>query len=196
MNEKLKKIILLFLRNTIAQPLQINFNDFTKEYLDEFNNNPFLLKKIGNFVTLNIDKNLRGCVGQIFPYDSLKSTLAQNALSSAFRDSRFEPLSKEEFYNVEIEVSLLTKPEEIIYKDKDELLEKIIQDKDGIIIQKGIHSATFLPQVWESLSTKEDFLSHLCIKAGLEPKEWAKASLKVDKYQVDNFDEKILRIKK
>ena len=45
---------------------------------------------------------------------------------------------------------------------------KQLQKKPGIIIKKGFHSATFLPQVWEQLPNKENFLSELCSqKAGL-----------------------------
>lgn len=193
MEDKLKKTMLLFARKTIAQALKIPFGDFTKVYLDEFNSNPYFSKNIGSFVTLHIAGNLRGCVGQILPVDSLRFTLAQNALSSAFRDTRFEMLSKDEFYEIEIEISLLNEPEKLIYKSSDDLLNKINKNIDGLIIKKNNHSATFLPQVWESLSRKEDFLSNLCLKAGLDADEWTKDTLKVEKYQVENFDEKIFR---
>lgn len=195
MDNKLKKTILLFVRKTIAQALKIPFIEFTQEYLDEFNSNSFFSKNIGSFVTLHLAGNLRGCVGQILPIDSLRFTLAQNALSSAFRDTRFEMLNTDEFFKVEIEVSLLNEPVELIYKNSDDLLSKINKNIDGLIIKKLNRTATFLPQVWESLTNKEDFLSHLCLKAGLDADEWTKGNLKVEKYQVENFDEKIFEVK-
>jgi AMMECR1 domain-containing protein len=60
---------------------------------------------------------------------------------------------------------------------------------DGLIIEKGYQSATFLPQVWEQLPEKEEFLGHLCMKAGLSANEWKKGTLTVYTYQVQAFEE-------
>ena len=60
---------------------------------------------------------------------------------------------------------------------------------DGVIIRKGHASATFLPQVWEQLPEPEDFLSHLCMKAGLPSNAWCDTKLEVLTYQVQYFEE-------
>jgi AMMECR1 domain-containing protein len=49
--------------------------------------------------------------------------------------------------------------------------------------------ATFLPQVWEQLPRAEDFLAHLCRKAGLPPDTWKRGELDVSIYQVQYFHE-------
>jgi len=64
---------------------------------------------------------------------------------------------------------------------------------DGVIIKKGFYEATFLPQVWEQLSEKEEFLSHLCLKAGLSPDSWKKEKLNISTYQVQAFEENELQ---
>ncbi|MBW1797336.1 MAG: AMMECR1 domain-containing protein [Deltaproteobacteria bacterium] len=69
------------------------------------------------------------------------------------------------------------------------ILKKLRPDIDGVIIKKGSHQATFLPQVWEQLQRKEDFLSHLCLKAGLSGDAWRMGDLKVSTYQVQAFEE-------
>ena len=67
--------------------------------------------------------------------------------------------------------------------------------KHGLIIRSGGRSATFLPQVWEDLPKKEDFLSHLCMKAGLFGDDWNKGQMEVHTYTVEHFDEKELGLK-
>jgi hypothetical protein len=58
-----------------------------------------------------------------------------------------------------------------------------------VIIKKGFHQATFLPQVWEQLPDKKEFLTHLCLKAGLETDSWKREKLEVSTYQVQAFEE-------
>jgi AmmeMemoRadiSam system protein A len=86
-------------------------------------------------------------------------------------------------------VSILTEPKPLIYTDVDDLLEKLRPDIDGVIIKKGYHQSTFLPQVWKQLPKKEDFLAHLCLKAGLGADAWEQEHLEISTYQVQAFDE-------
>ena len=144
----------------------------------------------GTFVTLTIDNELRGCIGQITPNSTVEDTVKQNADSAAFYDPRFSALSRDEFYIVDVEISVLSRPEQLLYNGVDDLLEKIKQDEHGLIIRSGGHSATFLPQVWEDLPDKEAFLSHLCTKAGLYQDQWKNGKLDVYTYTVEHFNEK------
>ena len=131
-----------------------------------------LKEKQGCFVTLTINGQLHGCIGHILPVQELYKDLIENACSAAFSDPRFMPLTKAEFEKVKIEVSLLDLPRKLNYKTTDELLNYLAKNKPGVIIKKGLNQATFLPQVWEELPQAEDFLSHLCLKAGLPADEW------------------------
>jgi AmmeMemoRadiSam system protein A len=90
---------------------------------------------------------------------------------------------------IDIEISILTAPQPLDYTDSVDLLSKLRTDIDGVIIRHGGASATFLPQVWEQLPRKEDFLNHLCQKAGLASDMWRTSKLKVLTYQVQYFDE-------
>ena len=148
-----------------------------------------LNQRRGTFVTLTIDGNLRGCIGHIVPKGSIIEGVRENAINAAFYDPRFRPLSKKEFDKIKIEVSILTNPEPLEYKDAEDLLAKLRPGIDGVIIKKGYHQATFLPQVWEQLPDKEEFLAHLCLKAGLDPDTWKREKLEVLTYQVQAFEE-------
>lgn len=145
-------------------------------------------EKMGTFVTVTIDGNLRGCIGHIIPREPLIEGVMENAINAAFKDPRFSPLTKEEFDKIEIEVSILTPPKGLSYEDAEDLLNKLRPGVDGVIIKKGYHEATFLPQVWEQLPDKEEFLTHLCLKAGLSPSSWKTENLQISTYQVQAFE--------
>jgi len=84
----------------------------------------------------------------------------------------------------------LTEPKRLSYSDTNDLLKKLRPDIDGVIIKKDdLHQATFLPQVWDQLPKKEDFLTHLCLKARLGADAWKKGDLEVSVYQVQAFEE-------
>lgn len=72
--------------------------------IPKFNNNEFPL-----FVTWYIgkEKRLRGCIGTFTPL-SLHDGLKEYAITSALRDSRFDPISKDELSKLNCSVSLLT----------------------------------------------------------------------------------------
>ncbi len=151
---------------------------------------PKIFRKPGAvFVTLTKHGQLRGCIGHIIAHEPLIRSVEDNAIAAAFEDPRFFPLRRDEFKDIKIEVSVLTEPKLLEYKDTKDLLNKLRPGIDGIIIKKGPYTATFLPQVWEQLPDKQVFLSHLCMKAGLPSDEWQKGDLEVFTYQVQAFEE-------
>ncbi len=145
--------------------------------------------KAGTFVTLTMKGQLRGCIGSLEAREPLVEGVKHNALNAAFRDPRFSALTKKELANVHVEVSILTEAKPLAYTDSKDLLKKLRPGVDGLIIRQGLAGATFLPQVWEQLPDKEEFLAHLCMKAGLSPDEWKKGKLEVQTYQVQYFEE-------
>lgn len=167
--------------------IQEHFN--SKHLLDRNSliaSNPSLAQNAATFVTLNLDGQLRGCIGSLEPYRPLLDDLIANAKAAAFEDPRFYPLSEDEFKKVDIEVSLLTPSEPVAYKDVEDLKSKITPFKDGIILEYNGRKATFLPQVWEQLPDFEHFFSHLCQKAGLGA-DCLKNHPFIRRYQVRKF---------
>jgi AmmeMemoRadiSam system protein A len=172
-------------RETIEKRL---FNHSTQGKEEPVQSSKFS-KKRGTFVTLTLNKNLRGCIGHIVPQETLLEGIQVNAINAAFRDPRFPPLSKKEWENIKIEISVLTDPKPLSYSDADDLLNKLRPGVDGVIIKKGYYQSTFLPQVWEQLPDKKEFLMHLCLKAGLAGDAWKNEKLEVSTYQVQAFEE-------
>lgn len=128
---------------------------------------PSLNEQRATFVTLYLDTRLRGCIGSLLPQRKLLNDIIYNAKAAAFHDFRFQPVTKQEFAQLKIEISILSLPKEVIYDSLEELKEKIRPGIDGVILQKHFDKATFLPQVWEQLPSFELFFEHLCLKAGL-----------------------------
>ncbi len=183
MNKEVQKYLLKLARKTIADLLEIEF-PAPKRPEDEI-----LKEKRGAFVTLEIFGKLRGCIGYILPYYSLEEAVKKNASSAAFNDPRFSPLSVEEFKDVEIEISVLSVPIKLEYSGVENLLKKLRPGVDGVVLKKDGYEATYLPQVWEELSNKENFLGSLCVKAGLDFEEWKKGDVEVFTYQAEVFKE-------
>ncbi len=123
------------------------------------------------------------------PYQPLAEDVREHAAAAALEDYRFPPVQPDEIDKLKIEISRLTVPSPLPYETPDDLLDKIRPGVDGVVIRDGFNRATFLPQVWEQLPTKEAFLSHLCRKMGAPDDLWKTKKLNVLTYQVEEFHE-------
>ena len=150
---------------------------------------PVLRQNGAAFVTLTKRRQLRGCIGALEAYQPLTRDVQEHAVAAALQDPRFPPVSERELPELHIEISRLTKPEALPYTDSADLLAKLRPGVDGVILRDGWQRATFLPQVWEQLPDKEEFLSHLCDKMGASPNTWRVKHLEVQIYQVEEFHE-------
>jgi AmmeMemoRadiSam system protein A len=186
LSQKDKQFLLKLSRSALEHVFKTN-----KELVPNDSDIPDKLKaKTATFVTLTIDNNLRGCIGKLLPQKQLYVDIVENTYNAAFSDPRFPQLTKDELENVKIEISVLNKPKKFKYKNTTDLLEELNKEKPGVIIQHGLYSATFLPQVWKQLKKPEQFLSQLCQKAGLEKDAWRKQNLEIQTYGVAKFSEK------
>ncbi|MEA3314060.1 MAG: AmmeMemoRadiSam system protein A [Caldisericota bacterium] len=186
MEMQLKKDLLKVARDAIKNYLDRKEKIVVSE--DDFPD-PESWEDRGTFVTLTINGKLRGCIGTIVPVRPLILDVIDNAINAAFRDPRFYPLAREEFFIVNIELSILTIPTQLKFSSSKELLNKVRPNIDGVIIRRGPYQATFLPQVWDELPDKEAFFKHLCLKAGLSEDCFQMDGLEVYIYHVDSFPE-------
>lgn len=173
--------LLKFARSVIKK----SFKGDVLEWPSEFS------EKLGVFVTLLKfpSHELRGCIGFPYPEIPLGKAVLEAAKAAAFCDPRFPPLGKEELDKVVIEVSVLTKPEEIKCK-KEELSRNVKIGEDGLIVNFNLQSGLLLPQVpiewkWNS----EEFIKQTCVKAGLSPEAWKNSESKFYKFQAQIFAE-------
>jgi uncharacterized protein len=185
MNQKKRELLLKLARDVLRNKLCSDDNDIRKYKIPEFN------VKRGLFVTLMKNDNLRGCIGRIEPTNSIYQQVIHLAISAALEDHRFQPVQAAELSQIVIELSLLTVPEIIEGKDNTEKISQIRPFVDGVILNSGHYRSTFLPQVWDSLSDRDKFISELCRKAGLSYNHWRKEPIEFLSYQVEHFQEEL-----
>jgi AmmeMemoRadiSam system protein A len=193
MSEQLTKeqgrILVNLARATLIKELNADQSMIPAD-LEQRLQDPALDQKLGTFVTLHLNDNLRGCIGSLEATEPLRENVQKNALNAAFRDPRFPPLGLNELPEVDIEISVLTSPTPFKYSSPQDLVNKLRPGVDGVILKKGMAQSTFLPQVWDQLPQPEAFLSNLCLKAGLPAEDWKKGEVQVFTYQVQSFEEK------
>lgn len=137
----------------------------------------------GAFVTITINKQLRGCIGYIIGQAPLFETVCDAAIQAAINDPRFPPLKEKEFDKIKIEISVLGNFTPI--KSYDE----IIIGKHGLLIEE-VGRGLLLPQVaTEHNMSREEFLTALCHKAGLYGNYWKERVLKIKTFTAEVFSE-------
>jgi uncharacterized protein len=171
------------------EALEYYFKTGTRIVFDEQEIDAKLKVNRATFVTLKKNGNLRGCVGKLEAIQSIYLDVVENTYLAAFADSRFPALSVFELDEIKIEISVLEVPKVLEYDNSEGLLKVLDEKRSGIILRSGYNQATFLPQVWEEIREPDEFLSHLCQKAGLAPNFWILNKLQVRTYQVEKFCE-------
>jgi len=139
------------------------------------------------FVTLQINRRLRGCIGMLQATRPLVVDVAANAWAAAFKDPRFPPVNIGEQMLLEVHLSVLSPAEPMTFTSEAHLLSQIRPGIDGLILEYGRRRGTFLPSVWESLPTTDQFWSHLKNKAGLPTDHWSD-TLKVSRYTTESIE--------
>jgi AmmeMemoRadiSam system protein A len=141
------------------------------------------------FVTLTQGGELRGCIGSLEAERPLRADVEANARAAAFRDPRFQPLTREDYPFVQVEVSLLSPSEPLRFDSEQQALAQLRPGIDGIVLAYGRQRSTFLPQVWEQLAEPRTFMAYLKQKAGLRADFWH-TNLKLSRYTVEKWCER------
>jgi len=151
---------------------------------------PWMAEPGASFVTLTRKGDLRGCIGTLEAHRPLGIDVRENAVAAAFRDPRFMPLSRAEFDDVRVEVSVLSPHEVLAAGTEKDALAVLRPGIDGVVFEYGHFRSTFLPQVWEQLPDPAEFLAHLKRKAGLSMDFWSE-SVRLSRYSVSKWKENL-----
>jgi AmmeMemoRadiSam system protein A len=147
---------------------------------------PHLAEPRGAFTTLHLHGQLRGCVGYVFPVSPLYRTVAETAVAAAFEDTRFDPVTRQEAPDLEIEISVLSLLAEIRAED-------IEVGRHGLLVTSGTRRGLLLPQVpvehgWDRIT----FLEQTCHKADLPFDAWQR-SAKLEAFTAEVFSDREMR---
>ncbi len=175
-----EKSFLIHIARTSIEKHLTKHNDFKIDYIQY----PKLNLPSAVFVTLTINEGLRGCIGSLVPHNLMADAVSEYAIKAAFDDPRFEPISFDEFKKIKIEISLLS-PLRRVY-DISEIKENV----HGVYVKRGFISGTYLPQVWEHFSNKEEFLKSLMNeKSGIGYHNLADPKTEIYIYTVEKIEE-------
>lgn len=138
----------------------------------------FAGRRAGAFVTLKKHGQLRGCIGTIAPvYGSLVEEIAANAVSAATRDTRFNPVTKEELDQLEISVDVLTTPQRV------DSTSQLDPKKYGVIVSHRGRRGLLLPDL-EGVDTVEQQVGIARQKAGIAPGE----PVQLERFEVIRYE--------
>jgi AmmeMemoRadiSam system protein A len=156
-----------------------------EQFQDKLNDR--LTQPGGAFVTLRLGKRLRGCIGQLPSSVPLIHVVAHCSKAAALEDPRFEPVRPEELEEIDIELSVLTVPEDISP-------ERIEPGRHGLIVTNGSQRGLLLPQVAEEFRwTAQRFLEETCIKGGFDRNAWKDQATRIEAFTAEVFSEEDLR---
>lgn len=121
--------------------------------------------RAGTFVCIKKNRQLRGCIGTIYPTTkNLAQEVIKNAIAAAVEDHRFMPVTEEELPELIYSVDVLSEPQKV--KDLNELDPK----KYGVIVSSGMRKGVLLPDL-EGVNTVAEQLSIALMKAGIREDE-------------------------
>jgi AmmeMemoRadiSam system protein A len=127
---------------------------------------PEMKEKAGVFVSIH-KKNgdLRGCIGTFEPQQrNVAEEIIVNAISSATRDPRFDPVTPDELADLDYSVDVLTLPEPV------DNIGALDAKKYGIIVVAGWRRGLLLPDL-EGVDTPEEQIDICRQKGGIGPDE-------------------------
>ncbi len=138
----------------------------------------------GAFVTLHVEDELRGCVGTFTPTESLARTVARMAVAAASEDPRFPRIGPADVPELHVAVSALG-PLRPLAEPR-----AVRIGQDGLVVHRGWHRGALLPKVAvEHGWTAEEFLKHVCLKAGLPARAWEEPGTELESFEAEEFGE-------
>jgi hypothetical protein len=138
----------------------------------------------GVFATLELERELRGCVGYVLRSDDLGSLLKRAVVAAATDDPRFPRVEREDVARLSIAVTVLAAP--VPLQDPAQ----IAVGRDGLIVERGAARGLLLPQVAERRGwSATRFLAETCRKAGLSESSWREPGTTVQRFEAVHFEE-------
>jgi len=183
MSKKVQKELLRIARASIESKLE--HKDYVPDYTDLSDD---CFDKLGVYVTLIEDNFLKSTAGFIDASKEVYIGVQEAALNAAFYTTKYKRTSKSDMDKIVIEISILTEPKKLDYKDSQDLLGKL-NTRMGLILKEGMHKQVFLPTMWRMYPDKETFLDRLCSEAGMQERSWMRVPLNIHFFYTESFAE-------
>jgi len=179
-SEENKRFLLNLARKALEEHLEGKESDI-EDISDELKN------KGASFVTIKINDENLGSIGTLFEHQELFLDAIENAKVAAFEDQRFMPLTIDDLKIAKIEISIIKNLKKLSYESELELLGQINKGINGVIVRHGVRIGTLLPQEWEKINDKVEFLQLICEKASLDKDSWKNPNSEIYVYETETF---------
>lgn len=138
----------------------------------------------GVFATLELEGELRGCIGYFHRDEDILALTRRAVVAAALDDPRFGRISPAEVLRVAISITVLAPP--VAIADPSD----VVIGRDGLLVERGGARGLLLPQVavrrgWDC----EVFLAETCRKAGLPLDAWRDGVTVVQRFEAVHFEE-------
>ncbi len=147
---------------------------------------PWCQQPAATFVTIYRDGRLHGCIGSLQATRALVDDVRRNALAAAFTDPRATVLRIDDLPLLRVEISHLSGLEPVAFASESELLVALRPGVDGVVLRYDAACSTLLPQVWEKIASRSEFLAELKMKAGLSRSFWSDR-IEIHRYTVRRY---------
>lgn len=137
-----------------------------------------LLEKGTTFVSLYKDNILINSIGSLRQTQEIFQEVIQNIESFGLKETN----------NLKIEISIIKNHKKLKFETQEELLSQIIPNLHGIALVKNNKTATLLPNIWNQIHDKEEFLNQICYKLKLGKDSW-KTNSEIFTYETETFRE-------
>jgi AmmeMemoRadiSam system protein A len=134
------------------------------------------------FVTVRVDGELRGCIGNFEPRGTIWGVVHEMAVAASTRDPRFDRIADDELAGLSVDISVLA-PARRIHGPAD-----IELGRDGLEVRRGHRRGLLLPQVATDHGLdRETFLAETCRTAGLPPDAWREPDTELWAFEAEVF---------
>lgn len=152
----------------------------------DYNNTIF--DKGASYVKLQQNGQNIGQSGTLLPKKAIAHNVAHNTYEAVENNDEHTKITPENLPEIKITIALLTGYERVRYNDEQDLLNKLDETQDGVILRSGDRQAAFLPEEWKNYKSKQEFLNALKFKAGLSPSYWSN-KIKIFKFYTEEITE-------
>ena len=178
--EELMKIARISLEEAVLHHEE--YNPSRKDYSHT------VFDKGASYITLEKDGKEIGKAGTLLPQKAIARDVAINVYKAVIEDEKGTKITSEDLAKTKINIVLLTDFERVRYKDEADVLNKLDETQDGVVLRSGDRQAAFLPKEWKNYKNKQEFLKALKFKAGLSPSYWSNR-IKIYKFYKEEITE-------
>ncbi|NCP77948.1 MAG: AmmeMemoRadiSam system protein A [Desulfuromonadales bacterium] len=155
------------------------------DFIAQGEDDPQLTQQAGCFVTIKINGQLRGCLGNFVSSQPLYLEVTRMAVAAATEDPRFRPMTAADLGKYTLDISVLSP----LQKISDPNLIEV--GKHGIYLEHNGRRGVLLPQVaTEQGWDRQTFLEQTCRKAGLPDDAWQSADARLYVFTAEIIEEK------